>query len=682
MRKKKDIAEVGDVSANEQYNERKDMIEITQNKIDPDYRSTRPELNNFSNLMLPEYETSMYDPYGNLLIVSQEYRHPQTEPNLLMSSQPISYDSFANSILNSSESLHVIGGNVDQLSETDISVHQPSSKSKSLSPFIQDRNTISHYNSKSKSDQRASECKENASLHLQRNFGSDDIQQPADKEKPVYVQNIHQNPQPLSSSIQTGCTRESVSPPKPNPLKQSQTVPQTIAKKESSVKNFEVIEGRNESDTVTKTRFTEEEDISGYYKKDKKQLQTEKIKSAGMISSQIDSSQHIPAKRGTESDDSKRERLSISPIKVFSPLSNTKSEQIPPNTDINRQAEVSRKSHPTKTRIEDQVPSLSFTVDPTPSPPPTRSKVVDNILMPKKTVTHKQQINDVDKNQLRAPLEKSVKPLVLPPPKVSNLCLEPGERRSLDYSQFEFRKSGTPFNSNYQSVFKEKEQTGRTTRPKSIYEMINMKGPTPYQSTSEVYEDVHVQQMSRSTPFLNEVLVGDVQESESLVILEQIQNAKAFSKLNDSSEGSVLRNNWNLFEEDAKGAPGVDTNTSPSSVSTEESTAATSSKSSHKNQSIKESITSSTETKMSATETISKAAISEIVVTVPQEVVWKEEDQLLETRVEKKIVISHDEELDHDQALADAIRQATKMNPDLTVEKIEIRMENERSPSQ
>jgi len=102
--------------------------------------------------------------------------------------------------------------------------------------------------------------------------------------------------------------------------------------------------------------------------------------------------------------------------------------------------------------------------------------------------------------------------------------------------------------------------------------------------------------------------------------------------------------------------------------------------SSHGSQSVQETtFSTSSESRVTKTETISKAAISEIVVTVPQEVVWKEEDELVETRVEKKILISHDEELDHDQALADAIHQATKMNPDLTVEKIEIRMENENS---
>merc|ERR1712142_762801 len=116
-------------------------------------------------------------------------------------------------------------------------------------------------------------------------------------------------------------------------------------------------------------------------------------------------------------------------------------------------------------------------------------------------------------------------------------------------------------------------------------------------------------------------------------------------------------------------------------TSTEAPVANFSSTSSHESHSVKATTSSSNSetTRATTTETFSKAAISEIVVTVPQEVVWKEEDELVETRVEKKILISHDEEVDHDQALADAIHQATKMNPDLTVEKIEIRMENNTS---
>ncbi len=45
-----------------------------------------------------------------------------------------------------------------------------------------------------------------------------------------------------------------------------------------------------------------------------------------------------------------------------------------------------------------------------------------------------------------------------------------------------------------------------------------------------------------------------------------------------------------------------------------------------------------------------------------------------ETRVEQKVVIQSDggDPIDHDEALAQAIQEATAMNPDMTVEKIEI----------
>ena len=44
-----------------------------------------------------------------------------------------------------------------------------------------------------------------------------------------------------------------------------------------------------------------------------------------------------------------------------------------------------------------------------------------------------------------------------------------------------------------------------------------------------------------------------------------------------------------------------------------------------------------------------------------------------ETRVEQKVTIQSDgDPIDHDEALAQAIQEATAMNPDMTVEKIEI----------
>ena len=53
-----------------------------------------------------------------------------------------------------------------------------------------------------------------------------------------------------------------------------------------------------------------------------------------------------------------------------------------------------------------------------------------------------------------------------------------------------------------------------------------------------------------------------------------------------------------------------------------------------------------------------------------------ERDGVVETRVEQKITIQSDgDPIDHDQALAEAITQATKMNPDMTVEKIEIQQQ-------
>lgn len=53
-----------------------------------------------------------------------------------------------------------------------------------------------------------------------------------------------------------------------------------------------------------------------------------------------------------------------------------------------------------------------------------------------------------------------------------------------------------------------------------------------------------------------------------------------------------------------------------------------------------------------------------------------ERDGVVETRVEQKITIQSDgDPIDHDKALAEAIQQATAMNPDMTVEKIEIQQQ-------
>lgn len=50
-----------------------------------------------------------------------------------------------------------------------------------------------------------------------------------------------------------------------------------------------------------------------------------------------------------------------------------------------------------------------------------------------------------------------------------------------------------------------------------------------------------------------------------------------------------------------------------------------------------------------------------------------EKDGMVETRVEHKITIKSDgDPVDHDRALADAIQEATMMDPKMTVQKIEI----------
>lgn len=57
-----------------------------------------------------------------------------------------------------------------------------------------------------------------------------------------------------------------------------------------------------------------------------------------------------------------------------------------------------------------------------------------------------------------------------------------------------------------------------------------------------------------------------------------------------------------------------------------------------------------------------------------------EKDGVVETRVEQKITIQSDSDsVDHDKALSDAIMEATAMNPDLKVEKIEIQQQNQQS---
>lgn len=53
-----------------------------------------------------------------------------------------------------------------------------------------------------------------------------------------------------------------------------------------------------------------------------------------------------------------------------------------------------------------------------------------------------------------------------------------------------------------------------------------------------------------------------------------------------------------------------------------------------------------------------------------------EKDGVVETRVEQKITIQSDgDPIDHDKALAEAIQEAAAMNPEMTVEKIEIQQQ-------
>ena len=57
-----------------------------------------------------------------------------------------------------------------------------------------------------------------------------------------------------------------------------------------------------------------------------------------------------------------------------------------------------------------------------------------------------------------------------------------------------------------------------------------------------------------------------------------------------------------------------------------------------------------------------------------------EQDGETETKVEQKVTIQSDgEPIDHDEALAQAIQEATAMNPDMTVEKIEIHQTTQNS---
>ncbi|VVC27853.1 Hypothetical protein CINCED_3A009709 [Cinara cedri] len=77
-------------------------------------------------------------------------------------------------------------------------------------------------------------------------------------------------------------------------------------------------------------------------------------------------------------------------------------------------------------------------------------------------------------------------------------------------------------------------------------------------------------------------------------------------------------------------------------------------------------------------EIVSTQAISSKTRTVETVTYKTEKDGIVETRVEQKITIQSDgDPIDHDKALADAIQEATAMNPDMTVEKIEIQQQQQ-----
>ncbi|XP_051557431.1 band 4.1-like protein 3 isoform X1 [Myxocyprinus asiaticus] len=55
-------------------------------------------------------------------------------------------------------------------------------------------------------------------------------------------------------------------------------------------------------------------------------------------------------------------------------------------------------------------------------------------------------------------------------------------------------------------------------------------------------------------------------------------------------------------------------------------------------------------------------------------------DGISETRIEKRIVITGDADIDHDQALAEAIKEAKAQHPDMSVTKVVVHKESEMSP--
>lgn len=79
-------------------------------------------------------------------------------------------------------------------------------------------------------------------------------------------------------------------------------------------------------------------------------------------------------------------------------------------------------------------------------------------------------------------------------------------------------------------------------------------------------------------------------------------------------------------------------------------------------------------------EVVSSQTISSKTRTVETITYKTERNGVVETRVEQKITIQSDgDPIDHDRALAEAIQEATAMNPDMTVEKIEIQQQSTQS---
>jgi len=82
---------------------------------------------------------------------------------------------------------------------------------------------------------------------------------------------------------------------------------------------------------------------------------------------------------------------------------------------------------------------------------------------------------------------------------------------------------------------------------------------------------------------------------------------------------------------------------------------------------------------VSGSEIVSSQTVSSKTRTVETVTYKTEKDGQVETRVEQKITIQSDgDPIDHDKALLDAIQEATMMNPDMTVEKIEIQQQHSK----